>query len=146
MHPRWEPSTQITGDTSAPAYAYGPVFSQNEASTSTHTKGDDSGTGESGQTIDPHNRARPSGRPLGPDKHPPDNRFVLDPLARVLLYSNALGAHNHHLDNGQTLLNDSSIRLRLSKCCLYTNDIESFGHIVSSSRIKQTHSHITAHP
>ncbi len=75
---------------------------------------------------------------------PHDNPFVLVYLDDVLIFSNNLEEHVEHIDKVLTLLNDNSIRLRLSKCLFAKNELEYLGHIVSGEGLKPTNSKIKA--
>ena len=70
---------------------------------------------------------------------PHENPFVLVYLDDVLIFTNSL---EEHLDKVLTLLNDNSIRLRLSKCFFAKNELEYLEHIVSGEGLKPTNSKI----
>ncbi len=57
-------------------------------------------------------------------------------------FSNDLEEHLTHVDTVLTLLNDNSIRLRLSKCFFAKNELEYLGHMVSGEGLRPTNSKI----
>ena len=69
---------------------------------------------------------------------PHENPFVLVYLDDVLIFSNNLEEHIDHIDRVLTLLNDNSIRLRLSKCFFARNELEHLGHMVSEQGLRPT--------
>jgi len=73
---------------------------------------------------------------------PRQNPFVLVYLDDVLIFSNDLEEHLQHIDTVLTLLNDNSIRLRLSKCFFAKNELEYLGHVVSREGLRPTNSKI----
>ena len=73
---------------------------------------------------------------------PHQNPFVLVYLDDVLIFSNDLEEHLQHIDTVLTLLNDNSIRLRLSKCFFAKNELEYLGHVVSREGLRPTNSKI----
>ena len=71
---------------------------------------------------------------------PHQNPFVLVYLDDVLIFSNGIEEHLAHVDAVLTLLNDNSIRLRLSKCFFAKNEFEYLGHMVSGEGLRPTNS------
>ncbi len=65
-------------------------------------------------------------------------RFTANNLDDVLIFSNDLEEHLTHVDTILTLLNDNSIRLRLSKCFFDKNELEHLGHMVSREGLRPT--------
>jgi hypothetical protein len=55
-----------------------------------------------------------------------------------------LDEHIEHIDKVLTLLEENSIRLRLSKCFFAKNELEYLGHMVSEEGLKPTDSKIKA--
>lgn len=60
-----------------------------------------------------------------------ENPIALVYLDDVLTFSNDVEEHLDHVDRVITLLNDNSIRLRLSKCLFAENELEYLGRMVS---------------
>ena len=75
---------------------------------------------------------------------PHENPFVLVYLDDVLIFSNDLDEHIEHVDKVLTLLDENSVRLRLSKCFFAKKELEYLGHMVSEEGLKPTDSKIKA--
>jgi hypothetical protein len=75
------------------------------------------------------------------------NKCEIEPLCRRVSWSctdisNNIEEHIDHVDNVLTLLNDNSIRLRLSKCFFAKKELEYLRHMVSVKGLKPTNSKI----